>query len=883
MTAPAWVAALIRLVAPAGRAEDAIGDLVEMHARRRARGRVRAQLMLLAGAADLAVALYRERRRVERRRWRVRRMIDGWFRDLRLAARALRRAPSFTAVTTLTLALAIGANTAIFSVVDTVLIDPLGFPAAERLVSIGGSAPGTDMPPEFRLGAEFLVEYQEADRLESLAMYGGGQTTVRAEDRVERLFVATALPSLYPTLGAEPALGRLPNDEDDSGAVMLISHWLWSSWFGSDPAIVGRSFEVSGRSRTVVGVMPASWRFPEARIAIWLHATIRDPEQLRPGSFAFALVGRMTPGTTTEELASELDVLAQRLPERFGGPASYRDIIAKHRAVVTTLEEATVGEVARPLWLLLGTVGIVLLIACANVANLFTVRGEGRRRDLAVRLALGSGRAGLIRAQMAEALLLAGLGGAMGAFLAWLTLPLLVRIAPENIPNLDLASLDGRALAFALGVTLVTAAVFGLAPAFRFSRPRFVGALRQAGAIGEEGRRYGRDLLVFVQTAMALLLLVGSGLLLRSFWTLSHVDPGYDTRDVFTFQVAPSREGLRDGPSYAAFHRQFMEQVATLPGVESVGLTNWLPLDEGAASNRFATEESIASGQTLPPAEFTFVGGDYFGTMGISLLRGRLLEPSDDVVGPTNVVISTTAAARFWPGQNPLGKRISMTAGDTTGWLTVVGEVEDVLADDFRQAAPSPMVYLPMVGPNPRWAVGSPAYVVKTPRGGEIEPDVRELMRRHVPESPMYRIFTMEGLAERSMAQLSFTMLMLAIASGLALALGAVGLYGVLSYVVSNRKQEIAIRMALGAEATRVRRMVVAHGARITMAGVAVGLVAAFFLTRLLDSLLYGVGALDPVTFVAMSLVMIAVALLASYLPARRASAVDPMASLRAE
>ncbi len=812
-------------------------------------------------------------------------IIEGWTRDVAQAARSLRRAPGFAFVTVLTLALAIGANTAIFGVVDAVLLDPLDFPASDRLVSIRATAPGTDMPEEFGPGPEFYVQYREgADLLEDLGMYAVGQTTVRGDEQFDRLFVAQATSTLFTTLGATPELGRLPADEDDSGQVMVISHWLWETWFGSDPAVVGRSYEVSGRQRTVIGVMPPEWRFPEARVAAWMHAKLGDPSELRPGNFGLNLVGRVKPGTDPQALTQQLDVLAKRLPERFGGPARYAEIIEHHRPVVRSLEEQMVGDIARPLWLLLGTVGIVLLIACANVANLFTVRAEGRRHDLAVRQALGAGRGGLVRAQMSEALLLAALGGLGGVVIARVALPLLVRVAPENIPNLDAARLGVAGLAFTAGLSILTAVAFGLAPAIRFSRPRFVGAMRQVGGIGESGPRYGRNALVLLQTASALVLLVGSGLLLRSFWTLSHVDPGYDAANVFTFQVAPQRQEVNDGPTYAEFHRQFMERVAALPGVTSVGLTNWLPLDEGAATNHFATEESVVSGETPPPMRMTFIGGDYFRTMGISLLAGRILDPSDDVVGPTHVVVSTSAANQLWPGRDPLGRRLAMAENDTTNWLTVVGVVEDILVDDLAQEAPSPMVYLPMVGPHPkRWAVGSPAYVVKTPRADAIAPDVRELMRQYVPESPMYRVFTMEALADRSMARLSFTMLMLALASGLALTLGAVGLYGVLAYVVANRAHEIAVRMALGAQGGRVLRMVVAQGARITLAGVVVGLLAAFFLTRLLGSLTFGVGTLDVPTFAVMSAVMVVVALLASYVPARRAASVDPMQSLRAE
>jgi len=806
-----------------------------------------------------------------------------WLRDFMHAARALRRAPAFTIVTVVTLALAIGSNAAIFSVVDAVLIDPLPFPNADRLVSIRATAPGTDMPAEFGVGAEFFVQYDEnADLLEDLGFFQSAQTTVRTEERTDRLFIQAVNPSFFSALGVTPVLGRLPTLEDAEGTVVVISHDLWISWFRGDPSVIGRSLEVSRAQRTVIGVMGPKFRFFDDRMAVWVHDLVTDQENLEPGHFGLGLVGRTRPGVDHADLAEQLAVLARRLPERFGGSAQYARIIEQHRPVVRSLEEQLVGDVATPLWLLLGTVAIVLLVACANVANLFFVRAETRQRDLAVRQALGGGRAVLIRTQMAEALLLAGFGGLAGALLALASIPLLVRAAPEGIPNLNAAHLNVATLLFTAGVSILAACAFGLLPSIRVSGSRLFDALKQTARTGGASSHLSRNALVSLQTASALVLLVGSGLLFRSFWTLSHVDPGFDTDNVFTFQVSPQREEVHDGPSYARFHEGFMQRVAGLPGVESVGLTNWLPLDEGAATNRFLTERTAASGETPPPMRFTFVGGDYFGTMGISLLSGRLFEPSDHIDGLGNAIVSPAAARQLWPGEDPIGQRLAITS-DTTHWQTVVGVVEDILVEDFRQEAADPMIYLPMVGPLRQWVVGSPAYVVKSPRADALAPDIRNLMREVVPESPMYRIFTMEGLAERSMAQLSFTMLLLAIAAGLALILGAVGLYGVLSYVVSNRSREIAVRIALGAEGERVRRMVVLQGARVTLVGLLFGIVAALASTRVLDSLLFGVGALDAMTLIVMSSVMVAVALLASYVPARRASSVDPMESLRAD
>jgi len=428
--------------------------------------------------------------------------------------------------------------------------------------------------------------------------------------------------------------------------------------------------------------------------------------------------------------------------------------------------------------------------------------------------------------------------------------------------------------------------MFGLAPAISLSRPKLVSDLHQAGrgGVGSAQGRFARNALVVVQTGSALVLLVAAGLLARSFWSLNRVELGYDTRDIFTFQVAPSGPDFSDAYAFSRFHHGLMDRLRALPGVELVGLVLELPLDEGAALGRFSTEATIAANTAPMQVNFVPVGGDYFQTMKIPVIGGRLFNSGEQMTGSTNILVSRAAAELFWPGENPIGKRLNFGAAPATGlWQTVIGVVGDVRLQSSRQEKPDPMVYFPMAGPQPRsWGVGSPAYVVKTARAGAIA-DVRNLVHQYAPGAPMYRIFTMEGLAARSMAQLSFTMLMIIIAAVLSIVLGAVGVYGVLSYVVAQRTRELAVRMALGAEASSVRRMVVMQGSRVTMLGVALGILAALGLTGVLESLLFGVKALDVPTFAAMSALMLVVAFLASYLPARRASSVDPIEALRGD
>ncbi len=805
-------------------------------------------------------------------------MLTEWTSDLRHAARALKRTPGFTLTAVGTLALAIGAVAGMFSVVDTVLLNPLPFAHPDRLVYIAATAPGSDMPGEFEVADEFYLHYREQSRLlEDLSTFNSFTATLRAGERVERIRMSAPTNSLFSTLGVRPILGRLPVKEDESN-VVVISNALWRTWFGADSGVIGRVYEIAGQRRTVIGVMGPEFKFPNDGTLLWIAGEIQAAG-IEPGRFGTALVARMAPGATTERVAEELTSLARQLPERFGGSAGYARLIGQHRAVVRPILDQLLGSASRSLWVLLGAVGIVLLIACANVANLFMVRAEGRHRDLAVRRAIGASRSQLVRLQMAEALIVAGLAGALAVLLAALTLPAFLRAAPRGILRLGDVGLDATSLGITLATVLLTALACGAIPALRASAPD-LRRLREGGR-GSTGRRHwGRDGLVVGQTALALVLLIGSGLLVRSFKALRHVDPGYDTKDIFTFQFAPEQPRLSDGPTWAQFHLDFMDRLRALPGVTSVGLVENVPLNEGTQTGRFHTEEA-RDPEGGPLLTFTWTAGDYFKTMGIDLRAGRPFDAAEEVTTPGSVVISKSAANLLWPGQDPLGRRLQRQGG--TSWNTVVGVVDDVMQYGFRDT-PQALVYFPLVGPTPdAWRISSPAYVLKTARAEVIAPEVRALVREVAPEAPMYRVFTMAGLATDSMVQLSFTMLTLGVISTLALILGAVGLYGVLSYVVAERTREIGVRMALGATAEQVRRMVVAQGARVVGAGIVIGVLTALASTRAISSLLYGVTAVDAGTFVAMSASMVLIGMLASYLPARRASSVDPMEALRSD
>jgi predicted permease len=807
--------------------------------------------------------------------------IDDVVRDLRHALRGLLRTPGFLITTVVTLALAIGAVAGMFDVVNSVMLRPLPYPNADRLIAISGAAPGID--DDFGLGGEFYVHFKEQSKLlDGVFTFGAGTSTFRAGDRVERIAMAWPTNDMFTTFAVRPQLGRLPRTEDGDDAV-VISDRLWTSWFGRDPSVVGKWYFVSDSMKQVIGVMPPEFRFPSERTLLWVSGEIRatDINARNLGNGGPALIGRLKPGVTTDRLGVELKQLSSQLPARFGGSPTFTKLIGAFRPVILPLADAQLGPtVMTSLYILFGAVAVVLLIACANVANLFMVRAETRRRDLTVRRAIGASRAQLMRFQMAEAFVVALIAGVLAVALSTATLPAFVRAAPEDIPRLADVRMDATTLAAAFGLVVLVALLCGAGPALRSSSPDLSG-LRDAGRGSIGGRQWGRDVLVVAQTALALVLLIGSTLLFQSFRRLRNVDPGYDIKNIYTFQFAPEQPGLRDGPSMGQLHLTTMDRLRALPGVTTVGVVENIPLDEGTGSFRVQPEGKSAEGDGIT-LNITFTGGDYFRAVGIKVLQGRAFTPQEATTPNANAILSRSAAERLWPGENALGRRFRPRLGtqDTLAF-TVVGIVNDVKQLDWRDKGQA-LVYLPLTGPSPRaWSRNSPAYVVKSSRANSLRNEVRQIIHELAPEAPVYREYTMEFLARRSMVALSFTTLTLGVVSALAVILGAVGLYGVLSYVVAQRTREIGVRMALGATAGAVRRQVVGQGTVVVLAGAGIGIVAAFMTTRLLTRLLYEVKPLDITVFAMTSALTIGVGVFASYVPAHRASSVDPMEALR--
>jgi predicted permease len=821
---------------------------------------------------------------------------------LRHAARRLLRAPAFAAAAAITLALGIGATTAIFSVVNAVLIRPLSYPRSERLVDLSHSLALSGATQVDQSDATFLY-YRRANRvftdigayrLTGVNLAGAGGDG----DRSERLPAARVSASMFRTLGTTSLLGRFFRDEEDrpgSAPVMIIGQSLWERKFAADPKVVGRRLNVDGIEHEVIGVARAGFHLPSTSAELWLPIGI-DPTQTKSAAFDYRSIARLRDGVTVEAAAAELQRLLPEVPVAFPGRLTVAAISAiKMRAVVRPLRGVVVGNVGQVLWVVLGAVGFVLLVACANVANLFLVRAEGRQQELAVRRALGAGQGAIVGEFLSEAIVLTLIGGLLGVALANAGVRVLRSLdAASAIPRLDEVSVDITVLLVAAGASALAALLVSGLPALRSSSLTLTAALTEAsaGSTARRERHRTRRALVVAQVALALVLLTGAGLMARSFVRLRSVDSGVDAAHAYTFRVALPRTAYPSPTDPTRFFLRALDDIAAIPGVSAVGVVTKLPLvDEARQDTAVRVEDRPVPPGTIPNIhQSVFVSPDYFRALGIPLLEGRTFDRPDPARAPREVIVSRALAARYWSrGESAIGKHVGMP--NFREWYTVVGVAGDVRGTALEQP-PDEIVYLPLVaapGAGPvtpdetHWTPREMSFVVGTSGSpSSIAARAASVIRAIDPSVPLYRPRAMSEVLSAAAARTTFTLLLLGIASTVALALGAVGIYGVVAYIVSLRAREIALRLALGAEPVHVRRMVSQQSLGVAAVGVLAGLAGAIGVTRLLSALLFGVSPTDPVSLIGASALLLAVALAASWLPARRAAAMDPGRVLRA-
>jgi predicted permease len=806
-------------------------------------------------------------------------LIDGLGRDLRHAARVLRRGPGFTALAVLTLALGIGATTSIFSVVYGVLLKPLPFPEPERLAGLYHRGPGVNLAVMNQGPATYFTYLDNQRSFEGIGAWDRQEVSVTGRGEPERVEALAVTDATLPLLRVQPALGRLFTQEDDtpgSPLRVILTYGYWQRAFGGAGDIVGQRLEVDGVPADVVGVLPTSFRFLRADPAVLLPL---QPDRANATfvSFGFQALARLKAGVTLAEANADV---ARMIPivEQVPG-----HIALKLEPNVRPLAEDVIGNVGRILWILLGTVGIVLLIACANVANLFLVRAEGRQQELAIRAALGASRARIARELLAESLMLGLGGGLVGLVFARACIGLLRTLAPTSLPRVDEIALDPAVLLFALAISLLTGLLFGVIPVLRLGAPNST-ALKEGGRQSGDGpvRQRTRSVLVVAEVAMALVLLIVSGLMIRTFLAMQQVEPGFARpEEVQTFRIEIPDALIEDQQEMARTHEQIAERLRAVPGVVSVGLSSSITMDGEDNTNPLNVEHfPVPEGEMPPLRRFKSLAPGYFETMGNPLVAGRAITWTDIYELRPVVVISETLAREYW-GSPPeaLGKRVR---GFRPTWYEVVGVSGNERDDGLNQPATA-IVYWPML--NQIYRPTTLAYVVRSSRVG-APGFLRELQQAvwsvH-SDLPLANVLTLDEIQADSMAQTSFAMVMLAIAASVALLLGVVGIYGVIAYIATQRTREIGIRMALGAQAGDVRRLFLRHGLLLTCAGIALGMGAAVAVTRVMSALLFGVSPIDPVTYAAVSAGLAAVALLATWLPARRASRIDPVVALRAD
>ncbi|HEU0176553.1 MAG TPA: ABC transporter permease [Blastocatellia bacterium] len=806
--------------------------------------------------------------------------------DLRFGARMLLRKPGFTLIAVITLGLGIGANTTIFSVVNAVLLRPLPYQNPEQLVMIWGKLPAYVSGNIGASAAEFADYRDQNPAFSSIAAYTSSSFNLTGAGEPERIVGTVASASLFPLLNVRPALGRsFLNEEDRPGhdRVVILSHSLWRRRFAGAASVIGQSVTLDGQSHTIIGVAPAGFQFPDDETELWKPIAF-SAEQLSEnerGSRYLSVIARMKPGVTIGRAQADIAALAQRMQREH--PVNY-ETDSGWGVTVVSLREETVGDVRLALQALFGAVGCVLLIGCANVANLLLARASTRRREMAIRAALGGRPGRIIRQLLTESLLLSLAGGGLGALIAVWGVGLIAKLSASTLPRVNEVSIDGRAIGFTFVLTVVTGLLFGLAPAWQSARTDLNESLKESGGKGVEsgGRHRLRGLLVVGEIALALMLLVGAGLMVKSLYRLQQVEPGFDPAHALTMRLALPDAKYPEPQRQRDFYERLLDRIAALPGVKAAGAINFLPLSGTGNQRSFLIE-----GKPEPKLNvgFRMVSPDYFRAMGVPLRAGRLIDERDRENAPRVAVVNETFASIFLANEYPLGKRIKLgSAQGPFPWLTIAGVVGDVKHGGLDRET-RPEMYVPYLqGLLPSWGVPPMFLVVRS----ESEPAgltaaVRGVVKELDRDQPVYDVATMERLLSKSTAPRRFNMTLLAVFAALALTLAGVGIYGVMAYAVTERTREIGIRMALGAQASDALKLVIRQGMRLTLVGVALGSMGAFALTGLIKNLLFNVRPTDPLTFIVIALLLTSVALLACWIPARRATKVDPMIALRCE
>ncbi|HEV8702062.1 MAG TPA: ABC transporter permease [Candidatus Polarisedimenticolia bacterium] len=805
--------------------------------------------------------------------------MDTLLQDLRFAMRMLVKNPGFTAVAALTLALGIGANTAIFSVVNATLLRPLPYAEPDRLsfVTIDRMEHGR----RFTVSkADFLILKEQMQGFETLAAVTADRLNLTGVEEPERVSALWVTADFFSVLGVPPVLGRgFAADEDRPGRppVAVVSHGLWQRHLAGDPGAIGRAITLNDQTFTVVGVMPKDFTFLRPN-DVWPILQLTPPTKRPP--FLYRLVGRLKPGVGEPQLRAELAAMHDRVEAVWPDPQK-----TGWSFEAEPLKEFITGGARPALLVLWVAVGFVLLIATANVANLLLSRAATREREIAVRTALGAPRRRLVRQLLTESVILAGLGGGLGLMLALWGIDLLSALEPGTLPRMSEVRIDGGVLLFTLLLSLASGVLFGLAPALQVSRARVNQTLKEGGRAATEtrGRRRLRGLLVIGQMALALMLLVAAGLMVRSFMRLQRVDPGFDPEGLLTVQLSLSQARYPEAQQKTAFYRRLLERARSLPGVRGASVSDSIPPDRLGILEMFEVEgQPVPTGQSLPMAEEVLIGTDYFRTLGIPLLKGRPPAPQDNADAPPVAWINETMARRYFPDGDAVGKRLHAGGfGPEDPWITVAGVAGDVKYNGLA-ADRAPTIYVPYEQ-QPFWDGEMHLAVRSSAEPASLIETVRREVRALDPGLPLASVKTGEQLLAQAVGRPRFQTLLIGIFALAALLLAAVGIYGVISYSATQRTQEIGLRMALGARSRDVILMVVGQGMRLALAGTGLGVMGALGLTWLMRGLLFGVSATDPLTFALIAAILAGVALLASYLPARRASGVDPMIALRSE